>query len=61
MSNDKPEDHQAKWQEGAMDLYGVRLPSWHARMARRIGLGNLSRGIRIAIEKMAELAREDKD
>jgi hypothetical protein len=51
MSDEKQEDHQAKYQEEAMDVYGVRLPCWHARMARRLGLGNLSRGIRIAIEK----------
>lgn len=28
----------------------VRLPFWHVREARRIGKGNLSEGIRIALE-----------
>ena len=34
----------------AMDAYSVRLTPFHARLARRIGVGNLSRGIRLAIE-----------
>lgn len=33
-----------------MDNYNARLTAWHARMARKIGNGNLSAGLRLAIE-----------
>jgi hypothetical protein len=48
------DDRQEKFQRECMDVYAVRLTAWHARMARRIGAGNLGRGIRIAIEKLAK-------
>lgn len=35
----------------AMDTYSVRLTAWHARMLRRIGAGNLSRGVRVLLER----------
>jgi hypothetical protein len=37
-------------QEEAMDNYNVRLTYKQARLGRRIGAGNLSKGIREAIE-----------
>ena len=37
-------------QEFAMDNYNVRLTAFQARMARKIGEGNLSDGIRYSIE-----------
>jgi hypothetical protein len=51
---DTPEK-QEKFQDCTMDIYSIRLTSWHARIARRIGLGNLSRGIRLIIEWWAKL------
>lgn len=36
--------------DAAMDAYSIRLTPFHARIARRIGIGNLSRGVRLAIE-----------
>jgi len=43
-----------------MDVYTVRLTPRHARMARRIGRGNLSRGARIAIEKGSKIPDADE-
>ena len=37
-------------QDCAMDNYNARISSWHARVARKLGEGNLSAGIRLAIE-----------
>ena len=34
-----------------MSVYSVRLTAYHSRMARRAGLGNLSEGLRIAVEE----------
>jgi hypothetical protein len=34
----------------AMEVYYARLTATHARLARRLGGGNLSEGIRVAIE-----------
>jgi len=39
-----------KDQDDPLDNYNARLSAWHARMARKIGEGNLSGGIRKAIE-----------
>lgn len=39
-----------KYDTQAMDNYTVRLTAMHARIARRIGLGNLAEGIRRLIE-----------
>ena len=33
-----------------LQMVSVRLPLWHVRAARRIGNGNASEGIRVAIE-----------
>jgi len=44
---------KSKWrqeQEQAMDRYDVRMTAAHARRARKIGKGNLSDGVRQAIE-----------
>lgn len=38
-------------QQSAMPTITVRLPLWHVRAARRIGCGNASEGIRIALER----------
>jgi hypothetical protein len=43
---------QMMFQDPPMDTYSVKLASWHARMARRRGDGNLSRGIRLVIEEV---------
>ena len=43
-----------KDQDAAMDNYNARLSAWHARMARKIGEGNLSEGVRKAIEYFIE-------
>jgi len=40
-------------QDVPMDAYSVRLTAWHARQARRIGNGEVSEGIRAAIELAA--------
>jgi hypothetical protein len=34
----------------AMEVYYARLTATHSRLARRLGNGNLSEGIRMAIE-----------
>ena len=47
-------DFQEHYQEEPMEIYSVRLTSWHARHARRLGMANLGRGIRIAIEKASK-------
>jgi hypothetical protein len=48
--------------EVAMSVYYARLTATHARFARRIGDGNLSEGIRIAIEHYegCSIAQEEK-
>jgi len=38
-------------QDGPMDVYPHRMAAAHARKARKIGGGNESKGVRIAIEK----------
>lgn len=45
---------QEHYQEEPMEIYSVRLTSWHARHARRLGHGNLGRGVRIAIERASK-------
>jgi len=37
-----------------MQVYSVRLAAWHAIEARRIGRGDMSKGIRASIEETAE-------
>lgn len=37
-------------QEAPMDVYPVRMTAKHARMARKLGEGNLSQGMRVALE-----------
>jgi hypothetical protein len=57
------QDRDEHWQDGpqeahqrdSMDVYTMRLTSWHARMARRLGQGNLSRGVRLAIERFLKI------
>jgi hypothetical protein len=41
-------------QDGPMDVYPHRLRAAHSRKARRIGKGNQSEGVRIALEKFNE-------
>jgi hypothetical protein len=48
--DEQDKQQQVEFQDGPMDAYSVKLTSWHARMARRLGSGNLSRGMRIALE-----------
>lgn len=38
-------------QDTGMDVYPVRMTAAHARKARHIGKGNLSEGVRNAVEK----------
>lgn len=38
------------YQDSPMSNYTARMTAWHARMARRISAGNLSEGLRIALE-----------
>lgn len=45
----KPGRHRI-YPEVAMSVYYARMLATHARFARRIGAGNLSEGIRLAIE-----------
>ena len=49
--------------EIAMSVYYARLTARHARLARRLGDGNLSEGIRFAIEhcEKCEAAQKEKD
>ena len=41
-------------QDSAMDNYNSRLTAWHARQGRKLGNGNLSEGIRRALEYLTE-------
>lgn len=47
------------YQEDRMDNYNLRITAKHARRARKEGNGNLSLGVRIAIEKLDDLHKED--
>jgi hypothetical protein len=47
--------------EVAMEVYYARLTATHARLARRVGSGNLSEGIRIAIEHYERCFEAQKD
>ena len=50
--------------EIAMSVYYARLTATHARLARRLGDGNLSEGIRVAIDHAAaceEFRKEKED
>ena len=49
------DEPQEAYQRDSMDVYTVRLTSWHARMARRFGQGNLSRGVRLTIERLLKI------
>lgn len=53
---------KSKWrqeQDVPMDTYPVRMTAAHARHARRKGEGNLSQGVRLAIEE-TEGEREER-
>jgi len=44
---------KSKWrqeQEAPMDSYPVRMTGAHARRARQLGEGNMSAGVRLALE-----------
>lgn len=41
-------------QDLAMETVTARLTFWHLRMARRLGNGNVSAGIRLALETINE-------
>jgi len=41
------------FQDDPMNNYTARLTAWHARLARRLGDGNLSAGLRLAVESFA--------
>ena len=45
----------------AMEVYYARLTATHARLARRIGHGNLSEGVRAAIEHYEHCADAKKE
>ena len=38
------------YQDQPLRLISVRLPFWHTQIAKKLGSGNMSRGIRIALE-----------
>lgn len=46
----KQENRPYTLQDAPMCVRSVRLTFWHIRRAKRIGSGNLSEGVRIAIE-----------
>jgi len=45
----------------AMEVYYARLTATHARLARRMGNGNLSEGIRLAIEHCEHCEHKPKE
>jgi hypothetical protein len=59
MSLDKP-GRRRIYPEVAMEVYYARLTATHARFARRIGQGNLSEGIRLAIEHYEQCPEAQK-
>ena len=40
-------------QDNAMDKYTCRITAWHARILRKEGGGNFSKGVRLAAELLA--------
>ncbi len=47
----RPRERLLKDQDDPLDKYDVRLTSRQARLMRKLGKGNLSEGVRQAIEK----------
>lgn len=43
-----------------MVIYSLRLSAWHARQARLLGGGNMSKGVRQAIEAVANKKEEPR-
>lgn len=41
-------------QDSPLDVYSIRITAFHARMARQLGNGNLSNGIRLALERVIQ-------
>lgn len=39
-------------------LVAARMPYWHIRTAKKLGKGNVSEGIRIALEHMSQAVKE---
>ncbi len=56
----RPRERLLKDQDDPLDKYDVRLTSRQARLMRKLGKGNLSEGVRQAIEK-AVLAFKELD
>lgn len=48
-------------QENPMDVYNTRMTAKHARIARTYGGGNLSKGVRYAIEFLHRTREEEKN
>lgn len=46
-------------QDAPMDVYPIRMTAAHARRARKIGQGNLSKGVRKSIEDEPEQSQSD--
>lgn len=51
----KQAECQKEFQDGPMDQYAVRLTAWHGLVAREAGGGNVSRGVRLALEAWAKM------
>ena len=47
-------------QETAMDVYPVRMTAAHARIARKLGGGNMAEGVRLALEKAGEMSPAER-
>lgn len=60
MSNGKRKIRLHLFQEDPLVVKSVRLPYWHIRRANKIGNGNFSDGIRLALENFKS-AREDRE
>jgi hypothetical protein len=56
-----PPGRKRLYPEIAMEVYYARLTATHARLARRMGHGNLSEGIRAAIEHCEHCAEFEKE
>ncbi len=54
----RPRERLLKDQDDPLDKYDVRLTSRQARLMRKLGKGNLSEGVRQAIEKAVQAFKE---
>lgn len=43
-----------KFNDGPSRIVSTRLPFWHIQLAKKVGDGNISKGVRIALESLKQ-------